>query len=298
MTFLKKNHVILISFLILFIWGTYVCVIINNSEKANRIIHADIIKKCLNENIDNNICEKILKNPEYIPIDTYSMFDSLINGIELYYLPFITLIFIAVPAVWQINKEFKTNYLKNYLTRKSYKEYLLHMFKSCYKVIWILPIFVIYLFIFSYHISGHFNYIPTIEAGISSIETRYLENFSTFSIIYILNLIFISILYINLALIYLKNNKSIIVSIIEAYLTFIVIEIINEIFISHFLFNRVLNIDVKYDFNLFGIFNYNDLTSAFDYLMVIVSYALISLIVVIFTYKTKEKVMMNLEKIS
>jgi hypothetical protein len=298
MKFLKTNYIILIAFIILFIWGTYTCVKINNSEKATKIIHERTVNRCHDENIKNDICEKLLENPEYIPIDTYSMFNSIIDGGELFYLTYIVFIFITVPAVWQISKEFKNNYPKNYLTRKSYKSYLFHIFKSSYKVIWILPVFVIYIFIFSYYISGHFNYISTIEAGISSFEARYLENIGTFVIIYILNLIFISILYINLALIYLKKNKSVIVAIIEAYLTFIVIEIVNEIFISYLLFQKLLNIDLKGNLILFNIFNYYNLTSAFDYLLIIASYTIISFIVVLLVYRNKEKVIVDLEKIN
>ncbi len=291
-----KNRAIIISFLILLV----IALSGGISYAVNRYKIEKYFSNAKNECIQNpsvkSNCSTILEW-ESPPVDAYTIFFSIVVDGSLSILCGFGPLFILIPAIWCIAKEMKNSYLKNYLLRNNYSNYLKHLFKNAYKCIWILPFLMIIVFMISCFLSkGNFDYSFALANSYSTFDEIYLKNFGLFFISYLLNLVFFSIFYANLGLLYVKKNKSLIVAIIEAYLTFIGIEIINEAVITT-IFYKVLHIQIQSILNIYDIYSYKYVFGIGPFLIVGFLYAAISTFIVYCCYKNKEKTIMDCEMI-
>lgn len=298
MKFIKKNIVSIIVFLFLVIWATFST--INYYKKYDPNISEKFYNSCLDDkefyNKYQDSCES-LKKYEHLNDDTYMSMYTILNLNELmspiiYIMP----VFIMIAAIWNNQKEINSNYLKNYLTRKNYKDYLKRFFKSSYKCFWILPCYIIYIFIMSYVISGHFDYTHAVDSSVATYEIQYLKMGILFIVLMVLNLAIHSLFYANLVMICAKKNKNIVLTILEAYMLWLGIEIIGEVVNSDLVKYGILNI--KYS----AIFNVMDLYSLFSkgnmWLTLLISsiYFIISAIITFIIYRNREKTFIDFEK--
>ncbi len=294
-----KNRMILISFSIILVFtlwcaGKYCYDEIKSDQKVKTLIESCYV----DVNYDDH-CEAIVTNHlVFTPIrdDVYTNFYNILTGTTLSALCAIGPLFIIIPSVWTISKELKSSIIKHYSLRNKYSNYLKHIFKSAYKCIWILPTIMVILFIIAgFYSKWNFDYSHAVEHHYATYELKYLEHFPMFFITFLINLVCFSIFYANLALIFVRKNKSVIITIIETYLAFICIEIINEVILTKYLFYEILNIPVKHLFNLYDIYSYNYVYGYWQFLCVGFGYALVSTIVVYLIYRKKEKLILNCE---
>lgn len=226
--------------------------------------------------------------------DTFTIFFYTLHNTSLDALQRIFPLFIIIPCGWIIHKELKTGYFKNKLMRMDYKKYMKKTLKKCYSSILILPLLYVFLFIFSYIQSGHFDVYKS-NQGLIFFQTNYFDSLFLYMFGLIVGLILISIYFVNITIIVISKNSKYIVSIILSFLIIIGINIYSEVIIAPLSY-YYLNIE---NLNSFALSNYlnHDISASFD---IMLPYALILTIISgIFVYKTynkKEQVIIQNEK--
>ncbi len=290
----------LISFLILFVLGNVSLFEYAENRKSQVEYCYDSYNQCSNNeeyyNTFKDYCDKL---PEYEHVcisDTQTILYTLINGSHFSIIVYFGPLFVLIPAMWNVQKEINSNFSKLYLTRKNYKSYLKRIMKEVYKNIWIIPTIILYLFVCSYMLSGHFDYHFSYDSSYATYEIQYLKNFGIFFVCYIMNFLVQSILYINLGLICLRKSKNIIITILETYLLFIGIEIFLEIFINEFILYNIFGINLFGFLNILDIYTFSYTIGLIPYLALSFTITLLSLIAVKILYKNKEKTFIEWER--
>jgi hypothetical protein len=238
---------------------------------------------------------------ESIISDPIMVFYQIFFDTGLEYFVFLAPLFVLIPAIYQFHKELSSNFIKNSMTRISYKEYMKKHYIKALKKTLILVFFVILLFFISCLITKGIAVKSNIEyyGYYMSPDAKFVENVGLFMFTYVLNVILSGIFYVNLGLIYCKKNHNFIVNIVLSYITFIVLQIIFEVFIGDILFAKFLNIHyVSQALSLWNVWYYCDMgvgnlltTTLFS-----LALAIISSLIVFKTYNNKEGVMIECEK--
>ena len=300
MKFIKDNSIALILFLLLVLLATYffaACKIRTYYE--NMIVNPTTENACavILKYEKNELCTKMLENSGKT-IDTLTVF-SQVNaekGLGIYYS--IAPLIIILAGIYQINKEFRSLHVKNYVTRNQYKEYIKKVLLNSYKNAWILPAFALYMFLWSYYISGHFNYSYTELMGFSTFPVQFLKIPFLFMFLFMLNMFFISIFYISIGLLVVKHNKSVITSTIEGGLIFYGLAIINTFIMEAQIYPKLFKISNVGNLDFLDIYTYSDKTSLLAFTLFCFCLSALSVILVKLSYKNKEKNIILLEKIS
>lgn len=264
--FLKKNLLTILFFLILIIWSGYW-----------------VVKQSVPTEIKNDPIIYF-----YITISDNMLIIEMIA-------PFL----VIIPSVNNFHKELHSGYLKNCLTRISYKKYmLLSYFKSIIKSL-ILPLFVIATLIMCCIKSGSINFGSGVEfyGYFSSPPPQFAPNIVQFMIIFLIGIILNSIFYVHLGIIFSKKNANFLVSTILAFITFIGIDIIGECFVGGILLPRIFDIHYTQDiFNLFNAWCYDGISNPIFCLIYYTFLVLVSGLIIYIIYKKKEDVIIEIEK--
>lgn len=289
--FIRKNKVLCLSLLIIFLWVVIVCIMYKIDFLQLQEASARSIENCKNE-LSSDFCSKF--SIPNIP-DTISIFFQLIVDYPLrIFVYFLYPIFIIVSVVSSIHNEIKTGHVRNVLTRMTYKNYISKIYLKSLRCLIILPLFLLVLFIGSYILSGGNLAVPTEETAI--ITQQYLNNFVQFILVYVVNIFLLNWFVVNLAYIATIKSNHAITAIIGAYIGFWAIWIVLEAIIG-FGIQNVFNIE----------YLTNSLTLAnfwiYDYVISLQFMVLYALFLVILTgiiaylvSKNKERVVLNAEK--
>lgn len=304
----KNNNDILyklfcVSFLlILTIWISYCSIQYKRDFNKNVDAHIKLVEICNQQNskISESDCQKIISNGSPVMPDTFTVFFQLLINSNLSLIQLLAPIIVILLASYGFYHDYRTGFFKNKLLRMSYKDYIKYMFRITYRCIWILPCFIVLIFICSYIISGHFdinltlaywpeNYIP--------VSVAIIKNFHSFIIIFILNIIFNSLFYANLAIIPIKKSNNYIVSVIASYLLFIFCDIFLEVLIGILLLEKMFHISHASSlFSLFSCWVYDGIPNIPIFILYCFLLALISFLIAIYTYHNKEEVIIESEK--
>lgn len=292
--FIQNNKVLLISFIILFIFATFlgIKVIINDKESEDFSIKArEMCKKVLKTDPTNEIClAKINGNEEKPKRDTLTTFDKILNDSEYSFIYFLAVPFLIImSSMYEISKRFKSGEIKNRLTRESYNSYIKDVFKSSYKSVLLWPLITIYVLIFSYMISG------TFEVSTESIAftKEILSHPVLFIFSYLLNTVLMSIFYINIGLFLVPENRNYLVTVIETIMVYFGITLANTFFVIGFLLKDFEKGEKYFDF--FDMYTYHD-RELIPFNLLCLGVAFISSLVVYLKYRNKEKIVIKLEK--
>ena len=196
-------------------------------------------------------------------------------------------------SLYTINRRYKHQEIKNYLTREDYNSYMKSIFKDAYKSVIIWPLLTIYGFIISYLISGTFDPSYVLSTGISSFSMEILAHPFVFMISYLLNTIFMSIFYINIAIFLAPENRNYAVSVIESAMVYFGIVLLNTFFVISVLLKNVKFAENYFDF--FDMYTYSN-RELIPFNIVCFAIMIISYICVKLKYKNKEKIIIKLEK--
>lgn len=301
--FFKRNIAFIVITIIFIFWGLFAANEYRTWWNQNNYAYNYYINECKNEHKNDESykdwCNQLIEEGQPVKPDTISVFFDLLGNYSLRYLQIIAPIFIISMAIWNFHKELKSEYYKNILTRIQYKKYMkIHIIKSL-KYSFFLPIYLLFIFLLAYLLSGHFNLNATMEAypGYLLIDNKYLNYFSTFSFVYIFNLILHSIFWINLGFIMSKNSKNILITLISSFLCYIAIFIVSEIFIGGFLLSKLFGISNAMNYlNLANIWVYSDVDNIFVMLFYGLFLVIISFLVLVSVFKNKEGVIIENEK--
>ena len=298
--FIKNNIAVLIAFLILFIFSTILCIRNIKSARINeesRIEGIEVCKEILKHDKYNEIClENIDAKPKkrstlktyYDIINDNVSYNSISLCTVFYFLiPFL----VIVSSLYNISKKFKNQDIKNHLTRESYNKYIKKILLDSYKSVFIWPMITILLFMFSYIISnGSFEIIDTN----SSFSYEILSNPVEFMLSNLLNTIFMSFFWTNIALLIVPDTRNYIVSVLESIMIYFGIALTNTFFVI-LLISKILNKDVEKYLDFFDVYTYYN-RELVPFNILCLSVALISGLLVYLKYKNKEKIIMKLER--
>lgn len=291
---IKKNKMIIIILIFLLVWSCINLIEYAKELKLAEKNYNDIANEC-KINIDYiPTCEDYL-NKSYQKPDTITSFFYILCHYNLNLLQVIAPIFIIIPAIWNFHKKLKSGYIKNALTRESYRIYITKELLDSMKCIIIFPIMLIFLLIGCYIISGHFDYSQF--KSILVINEKFLDNLTLTMVVYFINLMLHSIFYINLGLIFCKKNRNILVSIISSFICFVLLDIFFEVFLGSFLFGKIFKLHGFVAlFNLFGIWIYTDYTNLLSVIIFSILLVVISFIILLIEYRKKEDVVICCEE--
>lgn len=298
--FIKNNIAVLIAFLILFIFSTILCIRNIKSARINeesRIEGIEVCKEILKHDKYNEIC---LENVDAKPkkrstLKTY--YDIINDNVSYNSISLCTVFYFLIPflvitsSLYNISKKFKNQDIKNHLTRESYNKYIKEIFLDSYKSVFIWPMITILLFIFSYIISnGSFEIIDTN----SSFSYEILSKPVVFMLSNLLNTIFMSFFWTNIALLIVPDTRNYIISVLESIMIYFGIALTNTFFVI-LLISKILNKDVEKYLDFLDVYTYNN-RNLLSFNILCLSIALISGLLVYLKYKNKEKIIMKLER--
>lgn len=298
--FIKNNIAVLIAFLILFIFSTILCIRNIKSARINeesRIEGIEVCKEILKHDKYNEIC---LENVDAKPkkrstLKTY--YDIINDNVSYNSISLCTAFYFLIPflvitsSLYNISKKFKNQDIKNHLTRESYNKYIKEIFLDSYKSVFIWPMITILLFMFSYIISnGSFEIIDTN----SSFSYEILSDPVAFMLSNLLNTIFMSFFWTNIALLIVPDTRNYIVSVLESIMIYFGITLTNTFFVI-LLISKILNKDVEKYLDFFDVYTYYN-RELVPFNILCLSVALISGLLVYLKYKNKEKIIMKLER--
>lgn len=256
----------------------------NNLEKCQTIYYEQ----------HESYCNQVM-NEKIVKRDTLTtMFDIIFEG-KILDLSIFGIIIVIFPAIYNFSKKLKSGFFKNELMRLEYKKYIKKSILKTYKYALIFPIFMIFLFIVSYFISGNFNLEETLKnaPGTFFIGDDNMRNMPIFLPLFIINFLFISVFWINISLIVLKKAKNYISTLLISFLVFLSFELLIEILIGQLLpliLPKFKNLYLY--FALFNIWDYKDVNNLFMKSLIIFIYMLISIFIVKKIYKNKEEVIL------
>lgn len=298
--FIKNNIAVLIAFLILFIFSTILCIRNIKSARINeesRIEGIEVCKEILKHDKYNEIClENIDAKPKKrSTLKTY--YDIINDNVSYNSISLCTVFYFLIPflvitsSLYNISKKFKNQDIKNHLTRESYNKYIKKIFLDSYKSVFIWPMITILLFMFSYIISnGSFEIIDTN----SSFSYEILSNPVAFMLSNLLNTIFMSFFWTNIALLIVPDTRNYIISVLESIMIYFGIALTNTFFVI-LLISKILNKDVEKYLDFFDVYTYYN-RELVPFNILCLSIALISGLLVYLKYKNKEKIIMKLER--
>lgn len=298
--FIKNNIAVLIAFLILFIFSTILCIRNIKSARINeesRIEGIEICKEILKHDKYNEIClENIdVKPKKRSTLKTY--YDIINDNVSYNSISLCTVFYFLIPflvivsSLYNISKKFKNQDIKNHLTRESYNKYIKKILLDSYKSVFIWPMITILLFMFSYIISnGSFEIIDTN----SSFSYEILSNPVAFMLSNLLNTIFMSFFWTNIALLIVPDTRNYIISVLESIMIYFGIALTNTFFVI-LLISKILNKDVEKYLDFLDVYTYNN-RNLLSFNILCLSIALISGLLVYLKYKNKEKIIMKLER--
>lgn len=298
--FIKNNIAVLIAFLILFIFSTILCIRNIKSARINeesRIEGIEVCKEILKHDKYNEIClENIDAKPKKrSTLKTY--YDIINDNVSYNSISLCTVFYFLIPflvitsSLYNISKKFKNQDIKNHLTRESYNKYIKEIFLDSYKSVFIWPMITILLFMFSYIISnGSFEIIDTN----SSFSYEILSKPVVFMLSNLLNTIFMSFFWTNIALLIVPDTRNYIVSVLESIMIYFGIALTNTFFVI-LLISKILNKDVEKYLDFLDVYTYNN-RNLLSFNILCLSIALISGLLVYLKYKNKEKIIMKLER--
>lgn len=298
--FIKNNIAVLIAFLILFTFSTILCIRNIKSARINeesRIEGIEVCKDILKYDKYNEIClENIdVKPKKRSTLKTY--YDIINDNVNYNSTSLCTVFYFLIPflvitsSLYNISKKFKNQDIKNHLTRESYNKYIKKILLDSYKSVFIWPMITILLFMFSYIISnGSFEIIDTN----SSFSYKILSKPVVFMLSNLLNTIFMSFFWTNIALLIVPDTRNYIISVLESIMIYFGIALTNTFFII-LLISKILNKDVEKYLDFLDVYTYNN-RNLLSFNILCLSIALISGLLVYLKYKNKEKIIMKLER--
>lgn len=175
------------------------------------------------QDINKELCALDYKNHD-LTMDRYTMFLFFIKGEYLDLLPIFYFLIIGFCATKKIHDKLRSKYLAYYLTRKSYRSFIVKTLLSAYKTIWIFVAFVI----LTYIATGFFTDNYDTFVG-DNIYFNFADSGkSYFLLTYTSSVALTGLIYINYSLMFLKKNKIYIIALIESYLAYCITNIVLE----------------------------------------------------------------------
>lgn len=300
MNFIKRNIITIVIIVISFLIIGIIAVDEKQSvEFTNMNIQSTInnckkvLKDTKSDKTNIEMCEKIIKN-DGMQVDFYTAYTDLLV-FRLHHLNVIAFLLLIIPSMYGICNKLKYKYIKNALTRQSYSKFLVDFFKEAYKYIWLLPLISLYIMLI---VSSYTTFDLTYAISNYSVSWNYelISKPVLFIVLYMINILFHSFFFINLSLIIAKKINKYIPCILLSFLSYIAIELFLEVGVSMLVFNIIFKSDFGIIFNVMNLFMFNTVFGIIPLLFFSFCVMILSFIILYFTYRNKEQLIMSCEK--
>src|SRR5574344_772293 len=232
-----------------------------------------------------------------VKIDTFSLFWSFITGGKSSIIQFIYPLVLILIGTLSFHSILQSEFFKNIIIRKDYKKFVIKEVLKTYKTSLIIPIFLIILFIISM-ITTDFNFIPHCTMSMINEECITISNSErVIDLLYkTLNLILISLSFINVGIIVNKKNNSFILSTVISYIIIIIYQIFVSVIAGPIL-SKVFNSDFFGNgLTMFSFWHYDSGVNAIYMFIYAGVMFFITLFILFLTYRKKENVIIDAEK--
>ena len=241
--------------------------------------------------------------------DTITIFFYVIANSILNFIQILAPIFIAILVVSKFHKELHEGVIKSYLTRQTYRKYLVRILKLSLKASLLYVVVMGVLFGACFLVTRSFDYqnvipkvigytsdgAPILTGTISTITLSFYKNPIGLMLTFFGVIILHSMMYANIALIMCKRNRNAVVAVISSFLVFIFIAIISEVGLGQLFIKKLGMANLSGIFNLIGIWVYCDYTSFMPLFVYSFILAMLSYVALYVTYRNKEKVLIASE---
>lgn len=295
---IKKNIVLILSFSVLLFILCFYSVDFIKTKKAIELSNEKSLQFCLNIDYKNTEYEDYCNNViihKNVKMDFFTVFTNvMVFGLGKY--SFILFLFVSIPTLYVLCKYLKNRIILNEVTRAKYSEIKKSLFYDSYKSVFILPFIVILGFIICYFVAGNIDYNYSVLNSTAGWNDKSMSNFWFFAIAYVVNVIFHSIIFVNISMCIARGNHNFFVAVILSFLAYIGVEAILEIGINGILFTTLFKSNDGIIFNIMNMLAFNDECGILAILLVSATIMIISSVIVYIVYKDKEKLIIDCEK--
>lgn len=224
-----------------------------------------------------------------------SFYDTVSNILDnnFMFLDLILFLLIVIPTLYNLSDLLSDKTIIHNMVKESFSKIKFNIFRKGYRYIWFYPTIILFFFIICLFISTNKETSTFLYTNIN------LPSSPIYVIImYLLNTLFLTGTYLNLALIGLRIKHNYFLAILTSLLIFLITEVFLSIFINKLLIYSILN-KTNYQglFSIIGIFNIKiDNVINFN-LRIFISFIifLITFIITYLMYKNKEKLVISME---
>jgi len=310
MKFLKNNFLIILFIIIFTIQCFNIWQEKYNLHQKGYEYASEIQKECL-ETMDTLTdvgeiarCERFLAEDFFDNYQKeYNFFDNftaISNGI--WSLKDLLVYFFIAISLIGVTRIFKDKVALYMLERENYSKFLKKLFCKSYRYIWFYPLLAIIMFLFSLYKASLDPTRPLYAFG-EHFGSFIINHPYIFMILFIINTIIFSSICLNIALVIVRRQHNYFLALIEIILVILAIQLFLELVVIKFIFNNLL-----YEFekvNLLGhFFNFLNMpdfyiginSNVVMFFLVNLIYLLISFVCVYFSYRNKEKLVIDCEK--
>lgn len=299
---LKDNYLLIIVFTLLLIvlGANYFSYLkkVENWQDSDREIREECLQHQENNSYSSTEHQKFcqeLSTKTFNKPDFFTIFTEVIvynfNKIGV-----IIPLLIMIPTIWYVTRYLRSKMVINELTRESYHKILKKLALYAYKSSLILPLIIVVGSILIILYTKDFNFDYAILNSSTGWSQDVMSRPILFLVLYILNVLFHCVIYINIALIVIRKNHNFFIAAFLSFLTYIGIELFQEVFMENILLYIVFKSNIGVVFNILNIFSFND---SYGLLIIIFSsfiMMLISFLIVCLAYKNKEKMVIDCER--
>ncbi len=245
-------------------------------------------EKCKIENSTTFPCDRYEEPP--IRRDTISTFTYVLRDEQLSYLQIFAPFLVIFISIFGFHKKIRKGFLKNNLTRISYKKFMKREYiKTIKKYSIVYPIFLLIMFIACYTYSGHFEYEKSVLLYNTPFDIEVASRWYIFLPSYLLDFVFNSVFWMNIGIYNCKNNKKALPAIVISYIEYIMIFAIFEFAFEGGIFYGTR---LQEMFGLANVYAFRNIT-LLEMNLFTFSLAAISTFIVYLSYRNKEKVLIE-----
>lgn len=297
MKFVKRNYLFIIIAFILIFFLSFNFISYQKTRQLEYEYDNTLITNCFKneEKYSPGACIKLQEEITNKYKTKPSFYDTVSNILDnnFMFLDLILFLLIVIPTLYNLSDLLSDKTITHNMVKESFSKIKFNIFKQGYRYIWFYPTIILFFFIICLFISTNKETSTFLYTNINlSSSPIYVI------IMYLLNTIFLTGTYLNLALIGLRIKHNYFLAILTSLLIFLITEVFLSIFINKLLIYSILN-KTNYQglFSIIGIFNIKiDNVINFN-LRIFISFIifLITFIITYLMYKNKEKLVISME---
>ena len=297
MKFVKRNYLFIIITFILILFLSFNFISYQKNRQLEYEHDNTLITNCFKneEKYSPGACIKLQEEITNKYKTKPSFYDTVSNILDnnFMFLDLILFLLIVIPTLYNLNDLLSDKTITHNMVKESFSKIKFNIFRKGYRYIWFYPTIILFFFIICLFISTNKETSTFLYTNIN------LPSSPIYVIImYLLNTLFLTGTYLNLALIGLRIKPNYFLAILTSLLIFLITEVFLSIFINKLLIYSILN-KTNYQglFSIIGIFNIKiDNVINFN-LRVFISFIifLITFIITYLMYKNKEKLVISME---